>query len=82
MEFAKGKYEHSEISIFTPPEPPEMCFFPGNGNPWVMKITQEGIKFNKNDYPNSTPDDFSQAIIYILEKRFNIKFTRNDDHAT
>mgnify|MGYP001599690657 FL=1 len=43
---------------------------------WVMKLTDKGIFFNRDRYPDSDPDDFAQAVIKILEKEFTVKFDR------
>ncbi len=57
------------------PAPSQICFCP-NPNKWCMKITSDGIIFNREEYPNSKPDDFAQAVIDILEKAFTVKFER------
>jgi len=57
------------------PEPNSIIF---NAEPckWVMKITPEGIFFNREAYPDATPDEFAQTVIEILEKNFTVKFER------
>ena len=45
---------------------------------WVMKLTDKGIFFNRDRYPNVQPDDFAQAVIEILEKNFTVKFERKE----
>lgn len=52
----------------------EITFCPQLGE-WVMKITQEGIKFNKDLYSDSNTDEFAKAVIDILERDFDVKFT-------
>lgn len=47
--------------------PGEIVF--SNSSHWVMRITSEGrIEFNREGYPEFTPDDFAKAVIDILEK--------------
>jgi hypothetical protein len=43
---------------------------------WVMKLTENGILFNRERFPDAKPDDFAQAVIGILEKEFTVKFLR------
>lgn len=45
---------------------------------WVMKLTKEGIFFNREAYPNAKPDDFAEAVIKILENEFTVKFEKNE----
>jgi hypothetical protein len=52
------------------------CPYPGE---WVMKITlDKGILFNKDRYPDASPDEFAQAVILILETTFTVKFERKN----
>lgn len=53
----------------------EIGFWPnGNDAPWIMKLSEKGgIEFNRESYPNSSPDDFADAVIQILEKELNVK---------
>ena len=48
------------------------------GKVWLMKISREGIFFNREVYPEATPDDFAWAVISILEKQFKVKFEKED----
>jgi len=50
--------------------------FNANNHDWIMKLTDEGIRFNRERYPNSTVDDFALAVIEILEKQYAVKFER------
>ncbi len=43
---------------------------------WVMKLTREGILFNRDTFPDSTPDAFAKAVVEILENQFTVKFER------
>lgn len=50
--------------------------FSADPDNWVMKLTREGIFFNRERYPDSSPDDFAQAVINILENSYTVKFTK------
>lgn len=43
---------------------------------WVFKLTPEGIKFNREIYPNAHPDEFANEVIRILEKCYKIEFKK------
>ena len=49
-------------------------FSDGFGN-WFIRIEKDGIKFNREKFPNSGPDDFAKAFIEILERNFKVRFT-------
>ena len=42
---------------------------------WIMKLTEEGIKFNIADFPHAEPKFFAEKVIEILERNFSVKFT-------
>lgn len=42
---------------------------------WVMKITKNGIEFNREGFPDWTPDDFANNVMDILEKSLRLKGT-------
>ncbi len=42
---------------------------------WIMKLTSQGIKFNREEFPNLCESEFAYEIIRILESCFTIKFT-------
>ena len=50
--------------------------FNADSNKWVMKLTDKGIFFNRQAYPNAHPEDFAQAVVEILEKEFTVKFEK------
>ncbi len=53
--------------------------FCADAGKWVMKIVKDkGILFNRDQYPNSKPDDFALAVIEILEKHFSVTFERKE----
>ena len=52
----------------------EIIFNDGSGN-WVMKITKQGIIFNKENFIFANTNDFAKAVCEILEKNFAVKFT-------
>lgn len=43
---------------------------------WAIRITNKGIFFNKEIFPESGPDDFANFFIRILEKQYDVKFTK------
>lgn len=55
---------------------PSSIIFCVNEYDWIIKITEEGIKFNKDGYPEVTADGFAQAFVEILEKNYDVKFVR------
>ncbi len=67
-----------ELKITEKPIKSEIIFNADTDGPWIMKLTNEGIIFNRDAYPNTTPYDFAVAVIEILEKQFTIKFERKE----
>ena len=61
-------------------QPCEIVFCPSSkdSNDWVMKLTKEGVFFNREVYSTSEPDDFAQAVIDILETCFTVNFERKE----
>lgn len=55
-----------------------IIFNADSDGPWVMKLTREGIFFNRDTYPNSTSDDFAKAVIEILEKQYAVTFEKKE----
>ncbi len=45
-------------------------------NTWFLRINKNGIFFNKEIYPDSMPDDFARAFIEVLEKNYDVTFTK------
>jgi len=45
---------------------------------WAIKVTEQGVIFNRECYPNSTPEDFVKCFIDILEKCYAIKFEKKE----
>jgi len=64
------------ISCTLPAEAKSEIVFMPDKKEWVMKLTKEGIFFNRERYPNSKPDDFAQCVIDILEQQFTVEFKR------
>jgi hypothetical protein len=46
---------------------------------WLIEISKDGFKFNRQDYPNAMPDDFAKTFVDILEKQFVVTMKRRDD---
>jgi hypothetical protein len=67
----------SENSL-TPP-PSEITF--SIDDTWFIKLTEDGVKFNRDAYPNDNPDDFAMKFIEILESKFNVKFIKKENDA-
>lgn len=62
-----------------PPGPKTITFSLIDGQ-WFMKMSEKnGIEFNREAFPNATPDDFSNEFIKILEKYFTVKFERRNE---
>ncbi len=59
------------------PIPNEICFY-AEKDKWIMKLTNKGIIFNREGYPDAKPDEFAQAVFEILEKEFSVKFEKKD----
>lgn len=57
-------------------QPDEINFH--SGSQWIMKISREGIFFNREVFTDATPDDFAWAVISLLEKQFKVKFEKED----
>lgn len=73
VEYKFNENDYCKIKI------PESCITFNNEKAWVMKIIPEGIKFNREQYPNANPDDFAEAVINILEKCYDVKFAKKED---
>lgn len=38
---------------------------------WIMRLTGEGrLQFNRDAYPNLTPDEFAEKVVTVLEDNF------------
>lgn len=46
---------------------------------WAIKITKEGIIFNRELYPVSMPDDFAKCFIELLERSYKVKFLEKEE---
>lgn len=65
------------IKIYDPT--PSTITFSVSDGIWTMKIIKdEGVLFNREAFPNATPDDFALAVIEILERNFNVKFEKKE----
>ncbi len=70
---------YAEYNSTEPYEPSQITFSPSkDSESWVMKITKEGIKFNRESYPLVEADEFAQAVIHILETCFDVSFTKRE----
>ncbi len=64
--------------IFTEPEMKNEIVFQPEKDTWAIKITRDGVIFNREGYPNSTPDAFAKCFIDLLEKTYSIKFYKKE----
>lgn len=74
------KYMDEELfqsALVPTPVKSEIIFQPEK-NKWALKITGDGVVFNRECYPNSTPDDFAKCFIELLEKFYTVKFYKNE----
>jgi hypothetical protein len=55
----------------------EICISAEHGK-WAIKITDNGLEFNKEGYPSYTADDFAKTFIFILESNFTVKFYKKE----
>jgi len=52
--------------------------FNANDTDWVMALKDGAIFFNRDKWPNATPDEFAIAVIEILEKQYTLKFEKKE----
>ena len=62
-----------ELNINKPPT--IFCFMDNYGN-WLIQISKGEIKFNREKFPNFTPQDFANSFIEILEKNYAINLEK------
>ena len=55
---------------------PVSCFTFHSDDNWLIEIKPEGIRFNREFYPDSMPGDFAQAFVDILEKCYDVTFEK------
>jgi hypothetical protein len=49
--------------------------FTNDNNQWLIEISKDGIKFNRQVWPDFGPGEFAQAFVDILETNYEVKFT-------
>lgn len=49
-----------------------------NEETWIIRISADGIKFNHERWPSSTPSDFARAFCDILEMKYKVIFKKED----
>jgi len=69
---------HDTINIDPQDMGSEIVFSAISGKKWVMKLTKDGIFFNREAYPEAKPYDFAEAVIHILETAFTVKFEKKE----
>lgn len=63
------------MEINVPKPISQFIFYTDNGK-WLIKINKDGIFFNKEEFPQMTPDQFAQCFIDILEASYNVTFEK------
>lgn len=48
---------------------------------WAIKISPEGIAFNRGAFPHWQPDDFAEQFMELLEGSYNVEFAKVKDAA-
>ncbi len=47
-----------------------------SGKYWILRIRENGIVFNHEEWPDATPSDFAQAFCDVLEKGYDVSFIK------
>lgn len=76
--FVTALRDHDEYKSITCEirEPTQQQINITNNNDWLMRISDKGIEFNREAFPNWQPDDFTKAIIDLLENAYDLKFVK------
>ena len=74
-----GNYLESETRIN--PKIKEMIFKGFDDFDWVIKITNDGIFFNREIFKNKSPEEFAQKFIDILEKCYEVSFQKRNENG-
>jgi len=75
------KLDRPEKRITTHPGINEIVFH--CGEEWILKFTKDSkIEFNREHYPNATPNDFVEKFMEILEECINVTFNRKQPFAS
>ena len=53
---------------------------PGNDS-WIMKLTDRGVFFNRDQFAKASPDDFAQSVVDILESDYDVTIKRKDSYG-
>lgn len=48
---------------------------------WLLKLSEAGMEFNKEGFPQFKEDDFVRKFIEILEDQFNVNFSIIDPES-
>ncbi|MEK6878161.1 MAG: hypothetical protein AABY22_01060, partial [Nanoarchaeota archaeon] len=48
--------------------------FSASPDTWLMQVSEDGVIFNREAFPDATPDDFAEAVIQIIQNNFNVTF--------
>jgi len=47
----------------------------------LLYITPQGMKFNRENFSDYTPDNFAREFMYILEEHFSVTFDVKDPNS-
>lgn len=71
--------QHNPINNNPIDDPISEITFRPNPIDWAIKIRGDGITFNHVRYPDSGPGDFANLFIAMLEKQYDVTFTKRKD---
>lgn len=54
----------------------QILFSPTPNKPWLMKMSPEGLIFNREDYPSLDANEFANEFISILQHLFTVEIKR------
>jgi hypothetical protein len=54
---------------------PQAMYFK-NAKDWVFRLSEKGIEFNREAFPDHKPEDFAREFMEIIENSYNVKFEK------
>ncbi len=52
---------------------PDILAIFGKNHKWIMKVMPNGeFKFNREDFPGMTPDEFAREVVWIMEQHLRL----------
>lgn len=58
------------------PDYPKGFTFSHEGK-WLIKIDEKGIRFNREQFPNLSTDEFATEFLNLIENSFDVEFKKN-----